>query len=313
MFGCAKLKENNVATSYNQTKVRQIINDLNNKESKNEKLKFLIFLNEEDFKKYLYIFPSRKDRLKSQKYNFPGELIIEKYDNIDKLNYKIENSPIPNQLYIMLPKEKLFINPENFTSRLIDSKLEELKNIFMLLKANTVKINKNLKIISKEKIEINTSINIDKIDIDQKINLENSESNINNISNKMTFLNDPNPIDLSKLEIDNYYFLNKQFDWQNMIIRRIEGDLSTDKYVYQNKEMKIFKSKFINKLKFLELSIDYDWEKFKDLKIEYDIEYFPLDEETKNSGKIFYEIKDDYETKDDEINNDFSSISTNEE
>ena len=313
MFGCAKLKENNVATSYNQTKVRQIINDLNNKESKNEKLKFLIFLNEEDFKKYLYIFPSRKDRLKNQKYNFPGELIIEKYDNIDKLNYKIENSPIPNQLYIMLPKEKLFINPENFTSRLIDSKLEELKNIFMLLKANTVKINKNLKIISKEKIEINTSINIDKIDIDQKINLENSESNINNISNKMTFLNDPNPIDLSKLEIDNYYFLNKQFDWQNMIIRRIEGDLSTDKYVYQNKEMKIFKSKFINKLKFLELSIDYDWEKFKDLKIEYDIEYFPLDEETKNSGKIFYEIKDDYETKDDEINNDFSSISTNEE
>jgi hypothetical protein len=177
MLGCSNMKIPNVADSYEDielTEIRKIINKINNKEYKNEKLKFLILLNEEDFKKYLYIFPSRKDVLKRQKYNFPGELIIEKYDNIDKLNYKIENNPIPNQLYIMLPKEKLFINPENFTSRLIDSKLEELKNIFMLLKAKKVKINKNLKLTSKEKIEINTDFNIDKINVDQKINLENS-------------------------------------------------------------------------------------------------------------------------------------------
>ena len=316
MLGCSNTKIPNVSDSYEDidlTEIRKIINRINNKEYKNEKLKFLILLNEEDFKKYLYIFPSRKDVLKRQKYNFPGELIIEKYDNIDKLNYKIENNPIPNQLYIMLPKEKLFINPENFTSRLIDSKIEELKNIFMLLKANKVNINKNLKITSKEKIEINTSVNIDKIESDQKIKLENSETNINNITNIMTFLNNSNPIDLNKLEIDNYYFLNKQFDWQNIIIRRIEGDLSTDKYIYHNKEIKIFKTKFINKLKVLELSIDYDWEKFKDLKIEYEINYFPLDDETKNSGKKIYETNDD-EIKDNvEIKDDFISISTNNE
>ena len=80
MLGCSNMKIPNVSDSYEDidlTEIRKIINRINNKEYKNEKLKFLILLNEEDFKKYLYIFPSRKDVLKRQKYNFPGELIIE--------------------------------------------------------------------------------------------------------------------------------------------------------------------------------------------------------------------------------------------
>ena len=192
MLGCAKLKESDVLSDFHQTEVRKIINKINNKENKNEKLKFLILLNEDDYKKYLYIFPSRKNRLKSQKSNFPGELIIEKYENIDKLNYKIENIPIPNQLYIMLPKEKLFINSENFTSRLIDSKLEELKDIFILLKAKSVKITKNLKTSSKKNIEINGAVNINQINVDEKINFQNSNDNTNIISNEMTFLHNSN-------------------------------------------------------------------------------------------------------------------------
>ena len=307
MLGCSNLKVPNVDDNdINQTEVRKIINKINNKNN-NEKLNFLILLNEQDYKKYLYIFPSRKDRLNNQKYNFPGNLIIEKYENIDILNYKIEDNPIQNQLYIMLPKEKIFINSENFTSRLIDSKLEELKDIFVLLKAKSIKINKNFKTLSKENININNTANINNINIEQEINLENIENNNNNTSNEMTFLHNSNEINLNNLYNNDYYFLNKQHDWQNIIIRRIEGNLSKDKYIYHNKEIKIFKTKFVNKLKFLKLSIDYDWEKLKDLKIEYEIEYLPLDDQLYSN-----KLKNDFINVStiDEVNNYFISIAT---
>lgn len=260
----------------NESQVQKIINKIKNKNLKNEKLKFLILLNDEDYKKLFYIFPSKKDRLKYQKSNFPGDLIIERYQDIDKLNYKIENNPIPKQLYIMLPKEELFINSENFTTRYIDSKLEELKNIFILLKAKSIKIKKNLKISSKENINLSGEVNINGNNFGQSIQFEKSENNINEINNEMHFLNNTNPIDLDKLDDDNYYFLNKQYDWHNIIIRRIDGNLITDKYEYHNIEIKIFKSKFIEKLKFLELSVDYDWEKLKNLTIQYEIKYYPI-------------------------------------
>lgn len=292
MFGCNKssVSDSISLKQSEQTEVRKIINKIKNKSVKNERLKFLILLNEEDYKKYLYIFPSKKDRLKNQKSNFPGELIIEKYEHIDSLEYNIENNPVQNQIYIMLPKEKLYINSENFTSRYIDSKLEELKNIFMLLKAKSVKITKNLKTSSKENVEISGGLNINNININETINFENSTDNDNKISNEMIFLNNSSEIDLNKLEIDNYYYLRNQHDWQNIIIRRIEGNLSIDKYIYHNKEMKLFKAKFINKLKFLELSVDYDWEKLKDLKIEYEIEYYPLDKD-ESSLDEYYDLE----------------------
>ena len=114
-------------TDINESTIQKTINKIKNKNIRNEKLQFLILLNEDDYKKNFYIFPSKKERLKYYKSNFPGDLIIERYQDINTLNYNIENNPIPNQLYIMLPKEKLFINSENFLQPLLTCLISILK------------------------------------------------------------------------------------------------------------------------------------------------------------------------------------------
>jgi hypothetical protein len=49
-----------------------------------------------------------------------------------------------------------------------------------------------------------------------------------------------------------------------------------DRYMYKNQEIKLLRSKFIQKLKMLNIQADYDWKSMRDLEINYEIEYYPL-------------------------------------
>jgi len=252
-----------------------ILENISSKICKNKKLTFLMLLLDEDYKKYLYFFPSKKNKLQKQKAKFPGNLIIEKYSNLENLDYKIENNAIPRMLYIMLPKEEIFIDAENFTSRYIDSKLDELKNIFMFLNAKSVKITRNIESSVNNSISNTIKIPINNLNINSSIEYQKKEENINKVTNNMVFSEKDNYIKLKELYNDNYYFLSKQYDWHNIIIRRIDGNLLSDEYVYINKETQLFKFKFIESIAKLDLSISYDWEKYQNLKIKYEIEYYP--------------------------------------
>ena len=70
-----------------------------------------------------------------------------------------------------------------------------------------------------------------------------------------------------------YYYLGKEFEWQNIIQRRLKDRMLSDKYTYRNTEQKLFTSKLINTLKLLDLNVEYDWKKIKNLEIHYEIEY----------------------------------------
>lgn len=277
MFGCTKIEKNAVISKREiKSKIRTILEDINNNIFKNIKLHFLILLLEEDYNKYLYLFSSKKDKLKNQKSKFPGNLIIERFSNLDNLEYKIENNALPRVLYIMLPKEKIFIDAENFTLRYIDSKLDELKNIFMFLNAKSVKITRNFDSTINNSINNAINVPINNLNIISEIGYQKKEENTNELINNMIFSQKNSNIKLEELYNDNYFFLPKQNDWHNMIIRRIEGNLLMDEYIYINKETQLLKYKFIQTLAKLDLSISYDWEKYQNLTIKYEIEYYPL-------------------------------------
>lgn len=281
MFGCMKINQNDIVSKkiINKSKIRTILEDINQNVFKNIKLTFLILLLEEDYDKYLYLFPSKKERLKKQKSKFPGDLIIEKFNNLHNLEYKIENNALPRVIYVMLPKEKIFINIENFTLRYIDSKLDELKHIFMFLNAKSVKITRNYDTIINTSINSAIKVPINNLNINSDVEYQKKEENTNELINTMTFSKKNNNIQFEELYNDNYFFLPSQIDWHNMIIRRIDGNLLSDKYTYTNKETHLLKYKFIQTLTKLDLSISYDWEKYQNLTIKYEIEYYLLNDD----------------------------------
>lgn len=308
---CGRKRTKSQIISTKQSIIRQILDDLFYSKYKVEKLKFLILLNDDDFKNKFYIFPSLKNMLEYYKSNFPGKLIIEKYSEIENLNYMIEDYPEARKLYIMLPKEKIFIDSKNFTSRLIDSKLNELKNIFMLLGGYKINFTKFYKNTTNENLNLNAGIDISEIDISLESSIENTNLDMDKIVEKTTFSkNDNFSIELKDLYNDNYYYLPKEKEWHNLIIRIIDGLTEEIEYTFTNNEKKKLKRKFINKLNKLNISVSYDWEYCVNLKKKYLIKFNTLKKENIYfNGKNMISIEKNNLSIKDEFN-DYDSEST---
>lgn len=248
----------------------------------NNPLRFLLLLPEEDFRKCIY---SKRDWIWFFKSNFPGTLQIEKFEEMNSLPYTIEGIPMPRQLYIMLPKEKLFIRSNHFTARYIDSKMSELKQLFVLLRAKNIKFRRNIRHVDESGLGIQTRAVVPNMNLEELgagIKVSSIEFRIDEQTNEMHF------DDLSKkafvpqcsieeaLNKASFYYLPRQFHWQNIIRRRVDHKLVYDRYMYKNQEIKLLRSKFIQKLKMLNIQADYDWKSMRDLEINYEIEYYPL-------------------------------------
>ena len=69
------------------------------------------------------LFPPKKYYIKKSK--FPGKLITEKYSDLiisNNKKYSFERNPIPNQLYIKLQKERVFVPFNEYEHKLLESK-----------------------------------------------------------------------------------------------------------------------------------------------------------------------------------------------
>lgn len=247
--------------------------DVLKRKRKISKLRFLITLQDIDYKKCIY---SKYDIIMYNKYNFPGILCVENFDETYNFPYNIQEPVLPRTLYIMLPKECIYIQSHNFTERLIRSKLRELIDIFIVLHA------KKLTFFYSDARRQNESIAIDigtsHPSIASTINnrIDNTEENKFGFYYEMCFEKPTNKIDLNEFLKPYYYYLSQEPEWLQIIKRRIDYATQYDKYIYRTTNTKILKGKFINKLHFLNLSATYDWENFKDFYINYEIEYYPL-------------------------------------
>ena len=248
----------------------------------NNPLRFLLLLPEEDFRKCIY---SKRDWIWFFKSNLPGILQIEKFEEMNSLPYTIEGIPMPRQLYIMLPKEKLFIRSNHFTARYIDSKMSELKQLFVLLRAKNIKFRRNIRHVDESGLGIQSRAVVPNMNLEELgagLKVSSIEFRIDEQTNEMHF------DDLSKkdfvpqcsiveaLNKASFYYLPRQFHWQNIIRRRVDHKLVYDRYMYKNQEIKLLRGKFIQKLKMLNIQADYDWKSMRDLEINYEIEYYPL-------------------------------------
>ena len=280
MFSCIKRNDSGCLDSHvhkccTKTHIEDVLDHVNSRKNPNSRLRFLILLREEDYEKCFY---SRRDWIHYRKSKFPGKLIIDRFSEIDNLPYNIEGPPVPRKVYIMLPKEKLFVPSDNFTSRYMDSKLSELKTIFVALQAKTIKMTKLHKVQESRKGGVGANVNVPRIgDIGTNTNIESNHNTTTMYMNEMTFSEPTEKVNSEIFSSDSFYYLDKQYEWQQMIIRRVNHNMIQDKYVYKNRESELFNASTLQSLRRLNLSVNYDWEKVSDIEIHYEIEYYNAD------------------------------------
>lgn len=252
------------------------------KHKKNDLLTFLILLHQKDYQKGI-IQKSVYEKLIANSDLFPGNLIIVNYNDFQSDDYKnkyfIEGNVIPKQLYLKLPKEDLFVPIGTFQEKYLNSRINELINIFANLKPKKiiVSVDKN----NGELFELNTNIGgltpIGDVRIGGEINKE-SDSELK-IIKYMEFNLDSKPVDPNYFKNEyKFYYLPKEEEWLELIRKRLKHKLTKEKYIYSYKDMTRFKSSLTTKLQVLDIDINYNHKKYDNLKIYYEVEYYPLDD-----------------------------------
>jgi len=271
------------------------------RERTNIEMSFLILLMEEDYVKLpRYCFKSNKDRISTSRGNFPGTLHIRHYADMNLLDLKkefiIEGHALPKQLYVRLPKENIYVPYENYSTKYLNSKLAELRDLFIHLKAKKIVITKTEIVGNK----IGAAANIGSSRIGGVgAGFENETIMQNQFKEELYFDADNKPIDTSffsraNTSCENYfahannyvkpkfYYLPQEYEWEDIIERRLNNKLVQDKYTYYHSDTRILKANLMNRLKIFDINIDVEKNEQRVLKIEYDIEYHPLVEHENN-------------------------------
>lgn len=258
-------------------------------------MSFLILLNNDDYVKLpRYCFMSNKDRIIKNRGHFPGKLHIRNYADIEHPDFRnqfiIEGYPLPKQLYVRLPKENIYVPYESYSTKLLNSKLGELRDLFIHLKAKTIKIKKTE--ISDNKVGANGKIGVSNVGVGA--GFENSELFKNEFVEELHFDADNKPIDVNAFREaygnsymhemkyaknhvkPKFYYLAQEYSWEDIIERRLNNRLVQDKYVYNHTDSRILKMNILNQLKLFDINIDAEKSEVRQLIIEYDIEYHPL-------------------------------------
>ena len=248
-------------------KIRQIISDINEDKVHFENYSFLILLSDQYFKKKYFFLPSKNYYIKKNR--FPGKLIIEKYSDLTfNNNYKFESNPIPNKIYIKLQKEGIFVLYHEYEKKILESKFNEFFDILTTIGAKYIKIAKKINNIQESEIGIGLTYR-DTIISNNIVVKEENETSLQ-VTKEMIFNNDKDPI-LSSIYDNNYFYLPNQPDLQHLIIRRIEKNLISDRYIYDHSHHNVLNHDVITRLNKLNIGLNYDFKQISNFHIEYEI------------------------------------------
>jgi hypothetical protein len=238
---------------------------------RNTKLRFLILLPDSDYRKWFY---SYRDLLWYRRGMFPGKLMLERFEEIEDLPYVIDGPVMPRQVYIMLPKEKIYVPSDQFTEKYIRSKMRELVQIFVALRAKSIKYTRydSVEEVSKLVSEIGT--NIPKVFETIGIEVEHTESKKKGTQYEIQLIPVQEHTDTTIFQDhQEFYYLRREPSWRDMILRRVDGHVVLDKYTYFNREVNLFTSNLSQKLQWFQLNLEYDWSKYQDFHMDYEVTY----------------------------------------
>lgn len=247
---------------------------------KNKRPNYLILLRESDYKKRWYLCNKTiKELIKDYEEDFDGYLHLINVKSIEddevSENYPIQGIVSSHIVYIMLPKERIYVTPDIFPYKYLESQHEELKHIFALLGAKSIKW--NIVDYKEEVKKIDGKIEVNIAGEGAGLGFENSNSQADLFKNsgERTFPDNKIEPDVNKILNDSsIYYLMMEDSWKEMIKRRIESNIQYDKfsYIYQSKIN--VKKGFDTKLKDFDIQFNYQNNMMKKCEIFYEVEYY---------------------------------------
>ena len=273
---------------------------------KNSTMEFLVLLDESDMidNSFFGFNKCIKKKLLKKQNRFPGKINIVGFHEIEKeSSYIIEDSPVPKEIYMKLPDKGLYVLSSKYNLKYLFSKQNELKNIFILLGAKKITWTVIKNNSTTESMGADVGITFPQLDIHEGITVENKNSSNNHESAEMTFDYDEKILDNispAMFSNNNFYFLPKEYEWHDIIIRRLEKRLITDKYTFVYSNNLSFKSTLSSKLKMIDINFHYSTEELNNLKIQYEIEYYKLNEPVSKPLEHMIQLTEDvFESHDD--------------
>ena len=286
-------------TFENDSKIREIIHYINENKPELQDFNFLILLSDKYFIKKMGILPPKKYYVKN--IILPGKLIIEKYSDWSCINkYAFESNPIPDEIYIRLPKEDVYVSYSDYEYKFLESRFNEFYDIIAVIGAKYIKMSKVIKNVKNSNQNLGAAIDLDlgfktnseNTTVENKVSLKNEQDTAVLLTQEMHFNNDRDP-DLYKLIHNNYYYLPNQVDLQSLIIRRIENNQTKDKYTYIHNQNNLLSTKVLTRLnKFnigLNVDIDVTLKQISNFKIEYEIYFNDIQNRNLNNNMAIQE------------------------
>jgi hypothetical protein len=275
----------------------------------NNKKKILVIIDENNIKKSLFCKKSTKNNLLNSTKHLTVDIEILNYDDIKIISYNIDTI-LTNQIYIKLEPTNMYLIPNNYIIKNFLLKNNELIKILTILGAKKIISKTNFPI---NNINFNFEIELDDIVLEKYDNFYND--NNNNFSKEMYFDYNQN-IELLNYDSFNnneYFYLPTEYEWQDIIIRRLENNCNFDKYTLNNTNDLIF-NKIKSKLQYSNIKFSYNNNLFN-TKTEYEIEYYPLNNNNfqknifkKNDNKTVVDLDNDTIQQ---VNNDIIDSSSN--
>lgn len=250
----------------------EIAKFLDNLKPVNEINNFLILLSDSDYES-VSCFPfSLKQNIEF--HSFPGILRVEKLSNIHNLDCIIEDIAEPKTLYMMLPKENIYIS-KNYESRYLQSKINEFTEILRILGPSEITIETKYKTSNNLNLSFGGGVKIHHLDVNSETGYSNEKSNANIRKEKYKFPNNEN-LKVEVFRLYNCHYLSKMYEWHEMIKTRVENQVTSYGYNYINTENKKIRGKLIDKLKLLSINVSYDKQECLDVEISFDVTFNPL-------------------------------------
>lgn len=326
MLGCGPTKPSAVMST---SPLVNINNTYNFGKPKNSPMEFLVLLDEsdmvDDYFSFLGFNKSIKTKLLKKQNRFPGKMNIVSFAEIEKeTNYIVEDSPVPKEIYMKLPDKGIYVLSSKYKLKYLFSKQNELKNIFILLGAKKISWTVIKNNSTSESVGAEMGVSFPQVDIHEGVGLEHSNSTNNHEAAEMTFDYDENIINNispAMFSNNNFYFLPKEYEWHDIIIRRLEKKLITDKYTFVYSNNLSFKTTLSSKLKMIDVNFNYNTEELNNLKIQYEIEYYKLSDTVKDTQEVIEDKQiepmidkpkyhDEFTSKDDLSSSSSDSIDT---
>lgn len=234
--------------------------------------RFVVFLDYSQRSQFIslsnYIYWCRK--------YFHGTVMIEPSENKKDIPYIIDNPINPKKIYVLLPKEKIYVMTDDFSKKMVWSKIRELVYLFYCLRASylTISYHNSYVVNTDHYHNLESQLQLYYVNIVNKTTLysEDDPLQCEGVRYHLEFPNNYQKIDKNIFQND-FYHLHHTPEWNSLLYSRMYMNVIKDQYTYKNIVNKVMKRKLVKLLNKQNMDVQYDFDEYSDCFLKCEVYY----------------------------------------